>query len=98
MTGAPMMGVIALRGSMLLVVGATVSRLQSSATMAPSRTVVGRRLLWLEELSSSLAMWGTDSPMKEMGPQKAVVVAVSSPVETNMSMRVCLMCTPKLEA
>ena len=94
MTGAPSMGVTAFNGSILLVPGITISILHNRAIQEPASIVTGTSILWLDEPSISLAICGTASPMKEIGPQKAVVVAVSNPVQNRMAIRVRLILIP----
>lgn len=43
-------------------------------------------------------MCGTAKPRKEIGPQKAVVIAVSNPVVISNMLRVRRMLTPKFSA
>jgi hypothetical protein len=43
-------------------------------------------------------MWGTDSPIKVIGPQKAVVVAVSNPVAKSRRFLVKDIFTPRFSA
>ena len=43
-------------------------------------------------------MWGTASPIKATGPQKAVVIAVSRPVTISSQLRTRMMFTPKFSA
>ncbi len=66
--------------------------------MAPQRIVTGSRDLWFELPSMSLAMCGTASPINDIGPQNAVVVAVSTPVARRINPLVRLMLTPKFSA
>ena len=58
-------------------------RLQNKATAEPIRIVVGMIIRWSSDLIIILAMCGTISPIKDMGPQNAVTIAVRSPVMTN---------------
>ena len=98
MTGAPINGVTALIGIMPLVPGNTLIMLHSNKTIAPHNMVTGSRVLWLLLRNSSRAMWGTDKPIKVMGPQKAVVVAVSSPVAKSNRFLVKEILTPRFSA
>ena len=75
-----MIGVTALSGMMPLFPGNTQIRLHRRAMALPDSMVKGISRLWLELPVASRAMCGTASPMKETGPQNAVVTAVSSPV------------------
>lgn len=47
---------------------------------------------------TSLDIWGTASPIKEIGPQKAVAVAVKTPVQTKIEILAGLIFTPKFAA
>ena len=98
MTGAPNIGVTAFKGRILLVPGTVISRLQSKAMHVPVNIVTGTNILWLDEPSINRAMCGTAKPINEMGPQKAVVVAVNNPEQKRMAIRVRLILTPKLAA
>ena len=89
---------MALMGRMPDSPGRMQMRLHSSVVTAPQSSVTGSRVLWFEVPSSRRAMCGTASPMNEMGPQKAVVDAVSSPVTMSSRLRVSLMFTPRLAA
>ena len=97
-TGAPTRGVMAFRGSTLSLPGNTVRRLHSNATHEPAKIVTGSSIVWFDEPSSRRAICGTASPMNEMGPQKAVAVAVSSPVQSSIIIRVRFTFTPRLVA
>ena len=77
MTGAPKIGVTALSGIIPISPGMMQIKLQSKAMALPVSMVRGISELWLEVPSISRAICGTASPMKEMGPQNAVVMAVS---------------------
>ena len=83
MMGAPMTGVTAFNGMMPFSPGNTQIRLHNKATVLPVRIVIGNRELWFSVPKISHATWGTAKPIKAMGPQKAVVIAVSKPVITN---------------
>ena len=98
MTGAPRMGVTALRGMMPASPGRMQIRLQSRAMALPVSRVTGISELWLEVPSISRVIWGTASPMKEMGPQKAVVVAVSKPVAMSSRLRMRRILIPRFSA
>ena len=80
-TGAPNSGVTALRGSTLCC-GNTEMTLQSKATTAPITIVTGISVRWSAVRIISRAMWGTARPMNATGPQYAVLIPVSSPVES----------------
>mgnify|MGYP006979246566 FL=1 len=55
-------------------------RLHSNAVTAPHNKVIGNKVLWFDVPNNSRAIWGTARPINEMGPQNAVVDAVSRPV------------------
>lgn len=74
-----MTGVTAFSGMIPASPGRMQMKLQSRAMAPPVSMVTGSRELWLEVPSMRRAMCGTASPIKEIGPQKAVVVAVSNP-------------------
>ena len=93
--GAPIIGVTAFSGSMLLLPGPTVSMLHSIAMQAPLRIVTGTRCVWFDVPSSIRATWGTASPIKETGPQKAVIVAVRIPVHSNIEILALLTLMPR---
>ena len=61
--------------------------MQTRARFAPISIVAGMSVLCQAVPSVSRAKCGTASPMKAIGPQKAVVVAVSRPVT---SKSICL--------
>lgn len=86
-TGAPMTGVMTLIG-MRLSEGRVDNQLQSSARQPPVSKVAGNRVRWSDVPSRRRAMCGTASPMNAMGPQKAVLVAVSNPVQQSNKVRV----------
>ena len=71
-----MTGVTAFSGMIPASPGRMQMKLQSRAMAPPVSMVTGSRELWLEVPSMRRAMCGTASPIKEIGPQKAVVVAV----------------------
>ena len=98
MTGAPSIGVTAFKGSIVLLPGITVSILQSKATHDPQSNVTGTKNLWLDEPNTNRAIWGTANPIKEMGPQNAVVVAVRIPVQNKINMRVRFIFIPRFAA
>ena len=52
----------------------------------------------MEEPSISREICGTANPIKEIGPQKAVVVAVNIPVHKRMAIRARLIRMPRLAA
>ena len=93
-TGAPTSGVTALSGRMLLLPGITVSMLHNSATHEPDMIVAGKSIVWFDEPRTKRAICGTANPINEIGPQKAVAVAVSNPVQSRMIMRVRFTFTP----
>lgn len=68
MMGTPMMGVMALMG-ITPWSPPTLKSVQNKAMSAPARIVTGMRRLWLLVASISLAMCGTTSPRKPIGPQ-----------------------------
>ena len=82
-----MTGVTAFSGMIPASPGRMQMKLQSRAMAPPVSMVTGSRELWLEVPSMRRAMCGTASPIKEIGPQKAVVVAVSNPVATSSRLR-----------
>ena len=93
-----MSGVITLIGMMLPSRGRVLNRLQANARFAPMSIVAGIRTLWYEVPSARRAKCGTASPMNEMGPQKAVVVAVSKPVTNSSICRTCPIFIPRFSA
>lgn len=90
-----MTGVTAFSGMIPASPGRMQMKLQSRAMAPPVSMVTGSRELWLEVPSMRRAMCGTASPIKEIGPQKAVVVAVSNPVATSSRLRVRRMLIPR---
>ena len=86
-----MRGVITLMGNRVPSEGRVHSRLQSRVRQAPVSIQAGIRERWLLVPMVMRARWGTARPRKEMGPQKAVVVAVSSPVQQSSRLRVAWM-------
>ena len=72
--------------------------LHSSAVAAPVSMVVGMRWLWFSVPSIRREMWGTVSPMNAIGPQNAVVTAVSRPVTRSRWLRVRVVLMPRLSA
>lgn len=93
-----MSGVTALSGSMPSEPGRIVIILQISATQAPDNILKGNNVEWSDVPSIKRAMCGTASPIKETGPQNAVAVAVSSPVQSRINKRVRLILMPRLAA
>ena len=75
-----MRGVSALRGSTFPFSGRWATTLQSKAMVAPHRIETGMRWRWSAVRKVRRAACGTARPMNEMGPQKAVTMAVSRPV------------------
>ena len=67
-------------------------------SMGAHSMVTGSRRLWLLLRNNSRAMCGTESPIKATGPQYAVTVAVSNPVERSSRLRVIFMLMPKFSA
>ena len=98
MTGAPINGVTALMGMMPLLPGSVLIILHSSRTIAPHSIVTGSSVLWLLLRSNKRAMCGTDRPINVIGPQNAVVVAVSSPVARSNRFLVNEIFTPRFSA
>lgn len=97
MTGAPKTGVTAFIG-ITVFCGITQIRLHSKQMAAPVSIVVGNSIVWSDVFVSNRAMCGTASPTNDMGPQKAVLAAVSMPVAVSNSSRVRLISTPKFTA
>ena len=93
-----MSGVMTLMGIRLPLGGSVLHRLQSSARQPPVSMVAGISMRWLPVRMTMRAMCGTASPRKEMGPQKAVVVAVSRPVQQSNALRVRRILVPRLAA
>jgi len=81
--GIPSNAVMALIGR----VNSLETRSQSSSTEAPERTVPGTSTRWSLLRNSIRVTWGMASPMKPIGPQKAVTVPASNVVERNSSPR-----------
>lgn len=78
--------------------GRTDNMLQVAPTKAPIIIVAGRSMRWVSVLIIMRAMCGTASPIKDIGPQKAVAAAVSRPVARSRRLRVRLMFMPRLRA
>lgn len=97
MTGAPNIGVTALRG-MTMLPGMMQMMLHSSAMTAPQSIVAGSSTVWLDVPVSRRAMCGTASPMNATGPQNAVTTAVSMPVDMSIMRRVLRMLRPRFVA
>ena len=97
-TGAPIRGVMAFSGITPWLPGIMHMRLQNKATAEPIRIVVGMIIRWSSDLIIILAMCGTISPIKDMGPQKAVTIAVRSPVMTNKRFLITFMLIPRFSA
>ena len=93
-----MSGVMTLMGMMLPSRGRVLNRLHINAKFAPMSMVAGIRTRWYEVPSDRRAKCGTANPMNEMGPQKAVVVAVSSPVTSNSICRTLPILMPRFSA
>ena len=93
-----MRGVTALSGKIPFPPGRTITMLHSNATQLPVSNVTGNNSLWLEEPSNNRAICGTANPIKEMGPQKAVAVAVRIPVQSRIKTRVRFTFMPRLAA
>ena len=70
----------------------------NNAIAEPHNAVAGNRILWFDVPRSNLDMCGTASPMNEIGPQNAVVTAVSIPVDRSNMFLVRCMFTPKFSA
>lgn len=98
MTGAPKTGVTALMGMMPLSPGRILMIEHNSAMAEPHKAVAGSNTLWLDVPNRRRDICGTASPMNDIGPQNAVVTAVSMPVESKSMFRVCLMFTPRFSA
>lgn len=92
--GIPSNAVMALIGR----VNILETRSQRSSTAAPERTVPGTSTRWSLLRNSILVTWGMASPMKPIGPQKAVTVPASSVVERNSSPRERRMFSPIVTA
>ena len=97
MIGTPIMGVIALIG-MMPWGEVTLSSEHKSATAAPVSIVTGSSRPCSDVLRASLAMCGTTSPKKPIGPQNAVTTAVSTPVMSKSRLRVRWVLTPRFWA
>ena len=93
-----MSGVMTLMGMMLPSRGRVLSKLQINAKFAPMSIVAGIRTRWYEVPSERRAKCGTANPMNDMGPQKAVVVAVRSPVTSSSSCRIRPILMPRFSA
>lgn len=92
-----MIGVTALSGR-IVSAGRMQSRLQSREMAAPVSMVVGRRTLWFSVPNSIRAICGVASPRKDTGPQKAVAIAVSNPVDNNNNVRTRVTLKPRFSA
>ena len=97
MTGAPIIGVMALSGSMELLPGTTVRILHRSRYAGPCKQGNWQQL-FVVGCSEAGAQCGTARPIKEIGPQKAVVAAVRMPVQRSMAIRTLLTRTPRFAA
>ena len=93
-----MRGVSTLTGMMLPLLGMVQSMLHNRVRQAPISMEPGSITKCLLVRSVIRAICGTASPKKEIGPQKAVVVAVSKPVQSNRQLRVLCTLTPRLVA
>ena len=78
-----MSGVTALSGIMPRLPQTWHNKQHNKATNAPMTMVAGSKRRWLSVVKRRRAKWGTAKPMKAIGPQKAVVTAVRSPVSSN---------------
>lgn len=96
--GAPIRGVITFMGMMLPFEGVLHIRLQSSVMQAPMSIDPGSRVLCFPVRKTRRPMCGTAKPRNEIGPQKAVVVAVKSPVQISRHFLVSRMFTPRFVA
>ena len=67
--------------------GRTDNMLQVAPTKAPIIIVAGRSMRWVSVLIIMRAMCGTASPIKDIGPQKAVTNAVSMPLRQRSRLR-----------
>ncbi len=92
-----MIGVMAFSG-MTEDSGNVQSKLQSRAIDEPQKSVTGISSLWLSVCRINRAMCGTASPMKDIGPQNAVMIAESKPVENSNKVRALLMLIPRFSA
>ena len=93
-----MSGVITLTGMMLPLVGMVQSRLHNKVRQAPINIEPGSITLCLLVRNVIREICGTANPKNEIGPQKAVVVAVSRPVQTNRQLRILCTLMPRLVA
>lgn len=98
MTGAPKIGVMAFRGIVPAEPGITLIRLHNNAMKAPVSIVTGNRDLWFDVPSNKRAICGTANPIKDIGPQYAVVIAVNNPAQSSNRKRTILIFTPKFRA
>ena len=97
-TGAPMIGVTAFKGMIPFSPGSTQIILHNNDMAAPVRIVPGIKYRWLSVLRNILAICGTASPIKAIGPQYAVVTAVSRPVTINRQLRSLIVFIPRFSA
>ena len=74
--GAPIRAVTAFIGRFPSNPGSLAIMLQNSVMTIPINIDIGTRSLWSLLLNKYLAMCGTESPINEIGPQYAVVMAV----------------------
>lgn len=98
MIGTPSSGVTAFKGSKLLLKGMIVTKLQKSAIAEPKRIVAGSNNCRLDFFKVIRATCGTINPIKLIGPQKAVIVAIKKPVIRRIRTRIFFMLIPKLIA
>lgn len=96
MIGAPINGVMALSGKMPCVPGNAQISWHNSATNEPNNMLIGSNCWWLSVDMSRRAKCGTARPINAIGPQYAVVTAVSHPVITNRQLRTVCTFIPKL--
>lgn len=98
MTGAPTRGVITFMGMTLPPAGKVLNKLQSIARQAPISIEPGTRIRCVLIPNTIRVRCGTAKPRNEIGPQKAVVVAVSNPEDRSNPLRLLRTFTPRLAA
>ena len=76
----------------------TLTKLHKRASMEPQSIVAGMSLRWSSVRINSRAMCGIANPMNPIGPQHAVTMAESKPVDTRSIWRTRCTFTPKLVA
>ena len=96
--GTPINGVIAAKGSVPLSPDICDAIREKRAKFAPISTQAGNNCLWSAVRKTIRAMCGTVKPINDIGPQRAVTVAVRMPVTISTMVRTFRTFIPKLVA